>query len=548
MNFAALYHRSQKPWVYQVSDGKIRVMLRLDVKDVPIIKVFYKDAMGGHNLDDPSTYKSVLMRNVGSTKLHNYYEAELSLFTKRYRYVFVIESENEEHYFGENGLHDKNKILEHGYAFSYSYWDDENFLNTPKWFRTTNWYQIFPDRFCRLGETSDAYAPWDKEIPNWHEFYGGNFRGITSKLEYIRSLGFDGIYLTPIFESNSAHRYNTNDYYRLDPILGTEEDFKELIAKAKSLGIKIMLDAVFNHIGSESTQWLDVLSKGIKSQYYDWFRINDIDKTLSKKYENFSKEYPYETFAFSKNMPRINWSNIEARKYLLGAIEKWTKFGIDGWRLDVSFEPPMNFWIDVKKTIDSINKDVVVIGEVWWDSLPWLESYAWHGVMNYPLRECIINLIESNFELSDLEKFKNQYNEISLKYTPEQNWGLFNLLSSHDTPRLITTLKDDVNKYKFAMELLYLFPGSISTYYGEEIGRIGEMDPDNRRPMRFGESDIRFDLREFFKQLNKSKATSSANADIFDRTVAKIEDGKLYLKNTNNIWHIANGQISRKAK
>lgn len=525
------YHRSQKPWAYQVEDETVELNFKMGKGEIESAKVIYGDALGLYIAGKWFRKEEVMVKQAETT-FHEIWTGRMKFKSKRFRYAFELKFKNGDTVLvGEIGpLGPKEEINAEGNGFTFSYWQEENFLNTPEWFKHTNWYQIFPDRFAKEGGSED-FVPWSKIKPEAHEFYGGNIQGIIKKLPHIKSLGFSGIYLTPVFESPSAHRYDTTDYFKIAIILGTDEDFQELIDEAHKLGIKVMMDAVYNHIGASSMQWQDVLKNGKSSKYADWFWINDWDylKQPDDYNGDFEERYPYETFSYAEGMPRLRWANPEVKKYLLDATAKWTKMGIDGWRLDVSFEPSFNFWRDFKRTVTEISPEIAIIGEVWWDSIDFLNGDMWHGVMNYPLRKIIINYLQGAQSIEEKQKFVYRFNDISYQYTPEQQWGMFNLLSSHDTPRLITTLKNDQDKYKLGMRLMFLNPGSTSTYYGEEIGLEGEHDPDNRRPMPWGET--RIDFSDFFRELNKDKEELIKHSNIHDRFYAELSDGKITLQN-----------------
>ncbi len=526
-------HRAVEPFISQRENGKVEVTFKVGKNKIKNATIYYGDALGLYIAGKWFRKEEKFVKG-GEATFGEYWSTTMEHFTKRYRYAIELEShEGEKYLIGEVGLlKSKDEINQEGNGFTFNYWNEEHFLRTPDWYRETNWFQIFPDRFNKIGNEDDRFAKWENMNPKSHELYGGNIRGIIDKLEYIKSIGFTGLYLTPIFESNTSHRYNTKDYYKVDPVLGTEEAFQELIDKAHSLGMKVMLDSVYNHIGSQSEIWQDVLTNKEKSKYKDWFWINDFNNLKQvEDYEDgeFQDKYPYETFSFVPEMPRLNWNNPEVVKYLLDATEKWTKFGIDGWRLDVSFIPSYPFWREFKKCVLHLNPNAVIIGEVWWDSINYLRGDMWHGVMNYPLRKIIIEYAQSNQDKKAKERFVNRFNENSYMYTPEQQWGMFNLVSSHDIIRAITLFDNDVEKFKLAIEMLFVMPGSTSTYYGEEIGLEGQHDPDNRKPMPWGSA--RHDLKDFYQEQCKSKVQITKETPIFNRYFATIENDKVVINN-----------------
>ncbi|MDI4567750.1 MAG: glycoside hydrolase family 13 protein [Mycoplasma sp.] len=535
------YHRSQSPWIYQLEDNGITVEFRIAKNKIKRAYLLVKDPMASFDMENPyfELRKTIEMVKEGETIYHEYWSGSVALETKRYRYAFKLIDENDKEYVvGYYGLIDKESFWKEAKGFVWAYWDKDNNLNVPSWYKKTNWYQIFPDRFNRVSESNEKnkYTSWQQTIPKGHELYGGNLEGIIEKLEYIKSIGFNGVYLTPIFKSNSSHRYATIDYYEIDPILGDEKTFKKLIDKAHQLDIKIMIDAVYNHMSALSPIFQDVIKNKEKSKYYDWFKIrnvNDLEtiKNFNMSWNDYAKsKYPYETFAFVADMPRLNWSNLKLKNHLFESAKKWTNLGIDGWRLDVSNTPTFNFWREFKKEISKIKNDIVIIGEVWYESINWLLGDQWHGVMNYPLRDVIFDLIRSNFSLEDKQKFVYNFNIISYQYTPEQQWGLFNLLSSHDTARLITLLKNDKKKFELATSILFFQPGATSTYYGEEIGLEGGNDPDCRRPMAWKQTFI--DFKNHYLELTEKHKKLANHVSIFNRTYAKLDGDNILLINS----------------
>lgn len=532
--FQLIHHRARKPWVFQVSNGQVEVNVQVSKKTVKKITLIYGDPMGGWK---PSGWvkKQEGMTLKGETAFHEIWSGTMFISTKRFRYAFeVVTNDNKKILYGEDGQLQKiEDVKEWGKGFTYSYWNEVDFLNVPKWYRETSWYQIFPDRFA-ISDASKSKVNWE-EKPQGHEIFGGDLKGIISKLEHIKKLGFSGVYLTPIFKAYTSHRYETNNYYEIDPILGSTRDFKKFIKAAHQLNLKVMLDAVFNHIGYHSKQFQDVIKNKEKSKYKDWFWINDFSnlKQASDYVDDeFENKYPFETFATVPAMPRLNWSNKKVKEHLIRAAEKWTKMGVDGWRLDVSFEPPLVFWKEFNKRLKIVKEDIVIVGEIWWDAINYLENDVWHGVMNYPLRRIIIDFVQSSQELRDRKIFVEKFNRLSFSYTPEQQWGMMNLMSSHDVDRLITLFKKDSKRYKQAMRLCFFNPGAPSTYYGQEIGLEGNFDPDNRRAYPWGKKlDTYFD---FFKDLNREHKLFVNTSKIHDRFVAKLEGTKIILFNSTN--------------
>ncbi len=291
--------------------------------------------------------------------------------------------------YGDKGFTDNSpENLHHeGNGFKLPYIHEIDGCQVPEWVSKTVWYQIFPERFANGNAefTPEGALAWDAAIsPKTTDFFGGDLQGIIDHLDYLQDLGITGLYLCPIFESPSNHKYNTTDYFEIDRHFGDKETFRQLVEQAHQRGMRVMLDAVFNHMGEQSAQWQDVLKHGEKSVYKDWFHIQKFPVTNDKLMN--PKELPYHTFAFASYMPKLNTANPEVKDHLLNVATYWIEhFDIDAWRLDVANGLIINsgeifvrlFW---PKSL------TFILGEVWHTSQPWLNGDEFHAVMNYPLR------------------------------------------------------------------------------------------------------------------------------------------------------------------
>ena len=387
-------------------------------------------------------------------------------------------------------------------------------------------YHIFADRFAHAGEwVQPRYGylkKWDEKVTvkepdgsyRANDFYGGNFKGIVEKLDYIASLGVTEIYLSPIFEASSNHRYDTGDYLHIDPMLGTEEDFRTLIGEAKKRGIGVILDGVFNHSGADSVYFNQLghydsvgAYQSWDSPYHDWYY-----------FDNFPNEY--HSWWGCKVVPTLNKSAQGYRNLVFGeggVIDKWTHFGIDGWRLDVVDELPTDFVDELRVAIKRADKNAVVIGEVWEDAStkvsygtlrPYLTKGELDGVMNYPFKEAILSFCT----YGGARAFGTKVMRIFENYPLDVLNSSMTLIGTHDTVRAINALSGvDVGytskeqrldmvlseeayalakkRLKIASLLQFLLPGVPSVYYGDEAGLQGYEDPMNRAPFPWGKED-----------------------------------------------------------
>ncbi|NLB64723.1 MAG: glycoside hydrolase family 13 protein [Fibrobacter sp.] len=348
--------------------------------------------------------------------------------------------------------------------------------NVPQWVQNAVFYQIFPDRFRKSDDYqySGKYVPWDS-LPTTNNMFGGNLVGITEKLDYIKDLGCNALYLCPIFQSNSNHRYHTFDYFKIDPILGTEEDFKNLINACHQRDMKIILDGVFNHCGRGFYQFNNILELGIESPFIDWFHIKDFPLNA------FNDQNPnYECWWGLRELPKFNTSNPDVREFLFSVGEHWIEMGIDGWRLDVPNEiDDDDFWREFRNRIKKINPEAYIVGEIWDDPSRWLQGDQFDGVMNYPMRRLII---DSLFEYETLISDAGDFCQRILEIFPKDRFGIpMNLLGSHDNMRISTVANGDEDLLSIAWAILMMSPGCIFIYSGDEIGLEGGKDPDNRR-------------------------------------------------------------------
>jgi glycosidase len=349
-------------------------------------------------------------------------------------------------------------------------------MSVPDWIQDAIFYQIFPDRFENGDPNNDPSnkVPWGSKPSIWG-FQGGDLRGVIQRLDYIQDLGANSIYLNPIFESSSNHRYNTRDYYRIDPKLGGMEDFEELLRSAHHRGIRVILDGVFNHCGRGFFAFNDVLENQAQSSYKDWFYI----KKFPVRAFGRGKADDYEAWWRFKSLPKLNLQNPEVRAYFLQVAKFWLEKGADGWRLDVPAEiDDRDFWSEFRAAAKSVNSDAYLVGEIWEIEPNWVGPDIFDGLINYPLREALLDLLTPPG--GDLNKFVEAIETLLGAYPAENTYAHYLPLGSHDTHRLATALKGDEQRILTAFTFQFFYPGAPAIYYGDEIGLKGGEDPDNR--------------------------------------------------------------------
>ena len=469
-------------------------------------------------------------------------------------------------------------------------------FETPDWAKGATIYQVFPDRFNCSGrvnlsgklEPYTVHKYWHEEV-EWkptpeglvlnNDFYGGNFRGITEKMDYIADLGTTILYLNPISKSFSSHRYDTGDYKTPDPMLGTMEDFKAMVKAAHDRGLKVILDGVYSHTGSNSLYFNRENAFDGKlgayqtpaSPYYNWF-------TFYNWPDSYHCWWNFDT------LPTVNKMHPDFIKYIItdedSVIAHWLRAGADGFRLDVADELPDEFLKLLYDRVKEINPDAYVLGEVWEDASnksaydrrrQYFTNAELDSVMNYPFRTAIINFIRG---WDAGQGLKNTVMSIVENYPAEVVHCNMNLLGTHDTPRILTALVDDFdgsreekakrrlsrNQFDVARERLlaasflqYTLPGSPSLYYGDEACMEGYRDPFNRRPYPWGREDPEF--MEHFKRLGQLRKNHAAlrlgDISFFeagDKHVGftrsyKGETLRIYVNRSADAWEISAGKI-----
>ncbi len=467
MNESAILHFPESKFCFATGGGGVCLRLRIAKSDFPDkISVIY-----GGKYAFATERESADMRRKAEDRLFAYYTATLRLTDLRLAYVFEITYGGKKYYYSEDGLTDSYDFsLSYYNSFQYAYINECDILKPVNWMQTATFYQIFIDRF-NIGDTqkdtSYINMKWgDKPTPK--SFAGGDIKGITVKIPYLEELGINALYLTPIFSSVSNHKYDISDYYAIDKNFGTENDLKKLVGVAHAHGMKIVLDAVFNHCSENLSQFQDVLKNGKKSKYYGWFIMKGDDPP------------EYECFAACKYMPKFNTSNPEVCEFLIGIATYWIKeFDIDGWRLDVSDEVSHDFWRQFRKAVKAAKADCVLIGENWHDANAYLRGDQFDGIMNYAFTKACLDFYA--FKKFDARAAAEKLNEILMRNTDAVNEMLLNLLDTHDTHRFLSMAGGDKNKLLSALALTYFYTGAPCIYYGTENAMEGGYDPDCRR-------------------------------------------------------------------
>lgn len=488
MDFAAVYHKSSEQMSYALNENELIINLKTgyDVKKVFLIHGDPFDAgiLGGEEKwsgkREEIVYKKRLPHQI-------WWTTTVNPRYKRCKYYFELQTDSEVWYYFEDGFLTKEQVDMPGRILQYFIvpWMNPADLNqTPSWVNDTVWYQIFPDRFANSapGTKGSDVLPWQTGPVTNEEKYGGDLEGIRQKLPYLADLGITGIYLNPIMDAETNHKYDTRDYTKIDPSFGDDETMKRLVSEAHEKGIRVMMDAVFNHCGRKFAPWLDVQEKGRDSRYADWFMVQDWSDL--KRHAD-TRDGRFYSFAFADWMPKLNTNNEEVIRYFCDVCEGWIrKYDIDGIRFDVGNEVSHRFLKRIREHIRNIRPDVYLLGEIWHDASQWLMGGEYDSVMNYPLMSGIHDyFLDSSM---DKNEFEYMVNRCYTMYMQQNNNVLFNLLDSHDTERLMNRFHD-LDIFYQQLAVLFTLPGSPCIYYGTEIAMEGGFDPDCRRCMPWDE-------------------------------------------------------------
>ncbi len=382
--------------------------------------------------------------------------------------------------------------------------------HTPDWVKNAIFYHIFPDRFAKSDklEKPTLIEPWGAPLTRYG-FKGGDLVGVYEKLDYLQDLGINAILFNPIFASAANHRYHTYDYYQVDPILGGNKAFFNLLNEAHRRGIRIVLDGVFNHASRGFFQFNHILENGEKSPYLDWFHVYGFPMNAYQGKPNYSCWWNLPA------LPQFNTDNPQVRKYLFDVARYWIMKEIDGWRLDVPFEiKDESFWRQFRKATKEPNSEAYLVGEIPSEAQDWLQGDMFDGVMNYQFSAACVGFFGSDCrdeamvsgmmglpEVPNLDAkgFARRTKEL-LEIYPRQNaLAQLNLMDSHDMPRFLSMVSGNKDVFRLATLFQMTYPGAPCIYYGNEIGMMGGRDPENRAPFPWDESHWDHDIRKVIK-------------------------------------------------
>lgn len=472
MEQSAIYHASQQPYAYAVGKDALRVRLRTRAGDCERVLAHYKNLY-----DHSSPFQTVEMKPILTDGIVTLYEGELRVPERHFKYWFELRFQDETLHYTSDGFLEN---VQERNCFYCPVINSDDIIAPPEWAKGGIVYQIFVDRFYNGEPANDPAGTVSPDVlPRHGTFYGGDLQGAAERLEYVKALGAEMVYLSPVLKSPTYHKYDVADYYAVDDALGGNEALIAFVKQAHRLGLKVILDAVFNHCSDQNPLFQDVLANGARSPYAKWFYLDSFPVSAEPcNYDTFAGAVP--------SMPRFDTSNPDVIEYLTNAALHWTNLlGLDGWRLDVADEVSHSLWRELRRKLKTANPDILIIGEVWNHAGAWLRGDEFDTVTDYKLRSALIAFAKGQI---DSGAFWRAASANAMLYMTPQYSFLLNFAGTHDTPRIATLLGGEQLQVLVLTAILTM-EGIPLLYYGDELGMEGGEDPDNRRAMRWDLTD-----------------------------------------------------------
>ncbi|MBD5395914.1 MAG: alpha-glycosidase [Lachnospiraceae bacterium] len=492
MNRSAILHIPASQYAFACSEDSFTIRIRTAKGDLDFCTLFYGDRACNTS---PVQFFAVPMARRYQDALYDFYEVTLHPCPRRICYYFKVEKGDEWSYYYADAFHQElpDLIAEDGFVvegrseyYQYPYILRSEILQLPIWYLNAIVYNIFPDSFA---DGKKSLSGNGKEIPLSGDCVsksrqGGTIRGILDNLDYISGLGFNCLYLNPIFQAGEYHKYDTLDYFHIDPCMGTDEDFLELTDSIHDRGMHIIIDGVFNHCSWYFPQFEDVVKKGEASPYKDWFYELNFPIIRPENVEDIPE---YACFAYERKMPKFNTANPKVQDYFATVGRYWIeKFHVDGWRLDVANEVDKNFWRKFRHAVKSANPEAVLIGEVWENAEIWLKGDMFDSTMNYDFRKHCRDFFA--LQKADADTFASSITDMMLRYPTKISYGQLNLLDSHDVARFYSLCGENYRRWQAAFLYLCLAPGVPSVFYGDEKQLSGIRESEYRQGMPWNEN------------------------------------------------------------
>lgn len=489
MNPATIFHRPMSEYAFALDDTHYIFRLRTGKGEAESVRFYYADRAV---MTPKLQFVPLPMEKFRTDRYFDWYEIRLETRFERIAYYFELQNGVETlFYYGDCYEMAGTPTRADYFQLPFNHRADR--FAAPAWTRDAVVYNIFPDSFAAGKRLAPNGAPPCR---------GGTVRGVTENLDYIASLGFNCIYLNPIFAARSYHRYDTLDYYRIDPHMGAEDDLRDLVRRAHALGIRVILDGVFNHVSSDHPFFRDVLEKGRASRYYSCFYALPETPRLPA-----AGELPgYTCFSYVADMPKTNTADPFLRQYFCDVGAYWVrKFDVDGWRLDVANELDDGFLRAFRASVKAAKSDALIVGEVWENAAHYLGGDMLDSAMNYDFRRYCRRFFAE--QTVDAETFDTNVSTLLLRYNENALFAQLNLLDSHDVSRFLSLCGGKTERMELAVLLQMTFPGMPCVFYGDEKGLCGESEPEYRRPMAW---DASSPLEEVYRRMIALRKTHPA--------------------------------------
>lgn len=486
-------HIPLSQYAFANSENCLTIRLRAAKNNLEGCMFYYGDRVYP---EDPVVFTPLEMNKAASDLEFDYYEVTFESPYTRVCYYFEL-WDREERIFLFADIFSGEIPKERSEFYQYPFIRREEISTVPDWLKRAVVYNIFPDSFAsekRSIRGTPEEIPWINGTVLKSRL-GGTLRGIIDNLDYIEELGFNCVYLNPIFTAGEYHKYDILDYLHISPNLGTDDEFRELVSRAHAKGIRVVIDGVFNHCSWYFFAFDDVVRNGETSRYRDWFY--DIRFPVMRPTGN--GEVPtYSSFAYEKKMPKLNTSNPEVREYFMSVCAYWIReYGVDGWRLDVANEVDRVFWRAFKSTGRAVDPESIMIGEIWESSESWLQGDMFDSTMNYDFRKNCRDFFGR--EVINATEFNARVTRMHFRYPTGILQGQLNLLDSHDVNRFFSYCQNDIRRLRLAEVFLFTAPGVPCVFYGDEMGMDGNQEETLRGPMPWTAPP--HDERSFFREL-----------------------------------------------
>ncbi|MBR1392026.1 MAG: alpha-glycosidase [Lachnospiraceae bacterium] len=519
MNKEAVLHMPLSQYAYAEDEHKLTIRIRCAKNDIRECRLFYGDRV---DMQEPVRTTELVMEKVASDDLYDYFEADIEDRYTRVCYYFRLDDGEIKEYFYSRGFCKRLQAHRTEY-FQFPYIRREDITDIPGWAKDLVMYHIFPDSFasgkraisCETKRVADETGL----VSEGHN--GGTLRGIIENLDYIKALGVNCIYLNPIFRANSYHKYDTIDYFDIDPCFGTKADLRELVESCHLSGIRVILDGVFNHCGPDFVAFREVLARGGDSEYYDWF----YSMPLPVEYQNPPN---YEAFAYVREMPKLNTGNPEVAEYFCRVGAYWIREAdIDGWRLDVANEIDHDFWRAFRKAVRKEKKDCFLIAEIWEEAGVWLMGDQFDSTMNYTFSYLCRDLFAE--DKISITEFDQQIHKMLMRYAWRTDLCQMNFLDTHDVPRFLSYCDGDVKRLRLAVLYMMTAVGIPSVFYGDEMEIQGVQEPEYRSPMPWEREKEESALIAFYQKLIRLRRDNEAIRTGRYRTIMADDKKRVYL-------------------